>query len=839
MQDRPPPRFLIVGVGASAGGIEALRLFFRDLPPSPEMAFVVVTHLSPDHKSLLAEIVQRFTALPVRVVADGIILRPGTVYVAPERMALRLAGGRIISEEISKSSLRVKTIDHFFTSLAEQQGEYAAGVVLSGLDGDGTMGIKAIKERDGLTLAQTASGASPKYPSMPESAIATGLVDLALPAEEMAGRLVEFVRGMDALKDLSADGASPRAQDVLQHKTDIAAAIHDHLGHDFSGYKDETFTRRVRRRMVFLGLREIGEYVAKLRTDPAETTALFRDLLISVTDFFRDADAFKVLADEVIPAIVKGRDGKSTVRVWVPGCATGEEVFSIAILIREATDKLPNPPQVQIFATDIDERALEIARTGRYPALLLKNVSEDRLRRFFSRDESSYVISRDIRELCVFSPHSVFRDPPFSRVDLVSCRNLLIYLGADMQQQVLPIFHYALRASGFLFLGLSESISHHLDLFEPVDRKNRIFKARGKMQPMPTLPFDLVKRTAFPAGTDKRTSIRHDVEAQLLGRHAPQYVVVNLDGDAIFFSSDTGRYLQPAAGVPSRQLADITRAGIRLEMRGALREAYETRQPVFRQSLALPDGEENIRLFSLQIETLDSNATDGLLLLVLFKDHDTLGKVSTIRHASADGADELSSLELDLRDTRDRLQASIEEYETALEELRSSNEELVSLNEEHQSTNEELEASREEMQSLNEELQTVNGELKLNILELDAVNDDLRHFFESSQVATVFLDSNMTIRNYTPAAADLFRVKASDRGRPLTDLSMRLVFPDLGTVLKAVLTSGEAFKADVKASDGNTTFRIAISCYDKLRGDADGLIVTATDITEFVRPNSS
>ncbi len=838
----PRPRFLIVGVGASAGGVEALKLFFRGMPDAPGMAFVIVTHLSHGHKSSLEEIVQRFTSLPVQPAVHGTILSADAVYVMPEPLFLRIRRGRLEADDTPAAELGAKPIDFFFCSLAEDQGEYAAAIVLSGLDGDGSLGVKAIKERDGLTLAQTSDKSAPKFDSMPQSAIATGLVDLALPAEEMAGRLVEFARGMGALSDMSLDSGVPRAREILKSKEAIAAIIQGQLGHDFSGYKDETFARRVRRRSIFLNLQEVPDYLARLRADPTEVTALFRDLLISVTDFFRDADAFETLANEVVPAIMEGRSIKSTIRVWVPGCATGEEVFSIAILLREALDGVESPPKIQIFATDIDERALEVARAGRYPEPLLRSVSAERLKRFFVKEESAYVVSREIRELCIFSPHSVFRDPPFSRVDLISCRNLLIYLGADMQQQVLPIFHYSLRASGYLFLGLSENVSRHADLFEPVDRKNRIFRACGSLQPMPSLPFALDKKPGYPAFTAKRpglATLRRDAEAQLLERHVPQYVVVSSIGDVVYFSADTGRYLQPAVGAPSRQLVDLARKGLRLEIRSALRSAFETGRPVRRENLSIDAGGDRVQLFTLEIEPFESSISDQALLLVTFQDvgpEQPRGAI-VVRSSSVDKEEAL--LDKELKDTRDKLQGTIEEYETALEELRSSNEELLSLNEEHQSANEELEASREEMQSLNEELQTVNSELKLNISELDAANDDLRHFFESTQTATVLLDSRLRISNFTPAAAELFRIQTSDRGRPLADLSMRLVFPGFEAVLKTILKGEATHQEDVPGKDGSSHYRVVIRPYDKLRGDEAGLVVTVTDITDLARATAA
>ena len=476
--------FPIVGVGASAGGVEALEGFFQGVPPQPGLAFIVVTHLSPDRESLLHEIIARYTDLTVAVAEHDTEVLPNCVYVLPADAIISISAGCLQLRKSSTSRREHEPIDILFSSLAIDRSEYAASVVLSGGDGDGTLGTKAIKERGGLTMAQVADGHGPRHPSMPDSAISTGFVDFALPANEMGAKLAEFAR-MLAEGDAEADG------ERSQERSEICAILRNQVGHDFAGYKPKTFFRRVQRRMQVTQLGSQAAYIDRLKADPKEVAALFRDLLINVTNFFRDGEAFDSLRDTVIPRLFEGRGADDTVRVWVPGCATGEEVFSIAILLREHMDTLVAVPRVQVFATDIDEHALSVARAGRYPEALLDSVSSERRTRFFIPEGGSFVLTKEVRDLCIFSPHSVIRDPPFSRLDLISCRNLLIYFGADIQNLVLPTFHYSMREGGYLFLGLSESIGNFSELFTSVDKKHRIFRSRENVSVAPRLPMTI------------------------------------------------------------------------------------------------------------------------------------------------------------------------------------------------------------------------------------------------------------------------------------------------------------------------------------------------------------
>lgn len=517
-------KFPIVGIGASAGGIPAMEGFFKGMPRDCGMAFVVVTHLSPERESRLHEVVGRYTEMDVIQASDGTPVKPGVVYVMPENTILTIKDAVLLAHRLPPGARERKPVDVFLSELADDQREYAVGIILSGGDSDGTLGTKAIKERGGLTLAQVADGSGPSNPDMPQSAISTGMIDFAIPVEDMGEKLTAFARSFELVTDLTNDQGDHTEAETEQARHAICTILKSHTGHDFSGYKTKTFLRRVKRRMQVKQLNLLSAYIDYLRSEPEEVMDLFRDLLINVTNFFRDADAFKILEDSIVPKLFEGKNATDTVRVWIPGCATGEEVYSIAILLREHMDTLPVVPRVQIFATDIDEQALGVARAGRYPETLLDGVSLERRQKYFLSDGASFVIANAVRELCIFSPHSVIRDPPFSRMDLVSCRNLLIYLGADIQNKVIPTFHYALKPGGYLFLGTSEGLSQHTDLFTTVDKKNRIFQAREHTGPVHRLPMlnGEERYNVFPqAKLEARKNgfpLRQAVEGQVLER---------------------------------------------------------------------------------------------------------------------------------------------------------------------------------------------------------------------------------------------------------------------------------------------------------------------------------
>jgi two-component system CheB/CheR fusion protein len=835
--------FPVVGIGASAGGLRALENFFQSIPPAPGMAFVIITHLAPDRKSLLNEILARHTTLKVEIAQDNQLVERDKVYILPPGAILTIANGRLRLEPTDAIDHQRKPIDIFFSSLAQDQGEYAVGVVLSGSGADGVLGVKAIKEHGGVTLAQAIDATGPGFSGMPDSAIASGLVDFAIPVDAMASKLIENLGSFDAFEALLG---RPRANDdgrvVDAAREAICALLFSQTGHDFSGYKTRTFMRRVQRRMQARQCEAVENYIAYLRENPDEAGLLFRDLLINVTSFFRDKDAFAALEQTVIPRLFEEKGASNWVRVWAPGCATGEEAVSIAILLREHMAKLRVAPRVTIFATEVDEAALNAARAGRYPEALMEGVSPERRQRFFTADAGGYIVAKEVRDLCVFSAHDILRDPPFSRMDLISCRNLLIYFKAQAQAQMFPVFHYALRPHGFLFLGMSESIGRFTDLFAPLDKKHCLFQARDTGLPT-RMPLIASKwRPAsfgihLPRADSARSGsqLRQSVESRVLDQFAPPHVVVNDEGDIVFFSSRTGKWLEASPGAPTRQLLTMARKGLRLELRAALREAIETRRTV-RRNLKVESEDGGAELISLIAEPLSDSIGDRRLFLVLFDEHGRAPGAEEVVAKAADSADGAAAFEGELRETRDRLQSTIEEYETTLDELKSTNEELVSLNEEMQSSNEELESSKEELQSLNEELQTVNHELSDKVEELDRANSDLRNVFVSTQIATVFLDQNLVIRSFTPAASELFSIIPTDAGRPLTDLATKLAYPELQADIRKVLDTGTLMERRVCTSGVEPLFYIArITPYSDTAGKISGVVATFVDISSLTR----
>ncbi|WP_027172699.1 CheR family methyltransferase [Methylobacterium sp. 10] len=833
-------RFPIIGIGASAGGIEAMRAFFNGFPQSFDAAVIVVTHLNPERESLLTEVLARFTALKVESIIDGVLVQPRHVYVMPPGVTLGIQDARLITTPLPPGTRETKPVDIFFTKLALDQGERVVGVILSGGDGDGAIGVKAIREHGGLTLAQVGDEDGPETPDMPFSAMRTGYIDFGLRASEMGARIAESYLGNREPSQSGFDNADSAdatvSEDLL---ADIYAILRRQVGHDFAGYKPSTFLRRLSRRISVSGSAGPQAYLDLLRANSAEVAALFRDLLIGVTKFFRDAAAFDALAALVIPLLFEGRGPDETIRVWVPACSTGEEVYSIAILLREHADTLPNPPRIQIFATDIDERSLTVARLGRYPRAYLDAVSPERIARHFVSEAESVVISKKLRDMCTFSPHSVLRDPPFSRLDLVSCRNLLIYLGLAAQEQVLPILHYALRPSGYLFIGMAENVTRFENLFATVEKKHRIFQARNTIRPvrLPSM-LDPDRTGILAAGEGRRRSgtthatLRQVVEAEILITFSPPHAVVTRSGEAVHYSPRIGDYLEIASGQPTQDLAAMARRGLRLELRTVLSEAIEGNRLAVRDNLeyTLPDG--RIRKLSLIVKPLAMTAEAEPLFLVVFDD--AASPIDpTLRRAQMNGEqnEEIARLERELTDARERMQAIVEEYETSLEELKSSNEEMHSVNEEAQSANEELEASKEEVQSINEELHTVNTELNLKIELMDQMSDDQEALFESTELASVFLDKSLRIRSFTRAAADIFNIVPSDHGRLLSNFSAPFSLVWLPDEAYRVMVERQTSERTIDGLDG-ARYRIRLTATARRGVEVSGVVANFVKLAE-------
>jgi two-component system CheB/CheR fusion protein len=844
-------RLPIVGIGASAGGIEAFRGFFENMPPDSGMGFVVVLHLPVNRKSILRGIISRWTSMEVIEAEDGCALRPNCVYVPPAGVGVVLRKGRLHLQERDLDEPREPSpISTFFDSLASALREDAIGVVLSGTGNDGALGLKAIKARGGLTLAQGSAqgndgGPGPQHDGMPMSAIATGAVDIVAPVEAMPARIIAAQnarRHPDELADQPSertDGPRRAICEVLQRQ----------LGHDFSGYKEKTFLRRVQRRMQVTGAASLEQYASRLKDDRLEVAMLFQDLLIGVTAFFRDADTFEELGRTIVPRLFEGKAPSDTVRVWVPGCATGEEAYSLAMLLRERADALDDgAPKIQVFATDIDDSAIAAARAGTFPASLLQGVSAERLARFFTPgSDGSYTVGKDVRAVCTFSAHSLTRDPPFSRIDMVSCRNLLIYLDTELQDVVIPAFHYSLAPGGLLLLGSSESVSRHEGLFAPVDKARRIYRRlEGPSPPLqlrgatPRQPPSTESRAPTRAGSVRATQARITrAGTRVLERFAPPFVVAAADGEIVQYSARTGRFLEPAAGLPSQNVLDLARPGLRVQLRAALQQAIETGAPVRRDALSVIIPGDGVQTVSLAVEPLPEQEGAPCYLIVFLEEarRPPASKAEPSEagepDAGATAAD--GRLEAELRDTREQLQSVTEEHETAVEELRSANEELHSVNEELQSANEELETSKEEIQSINEELQTVNGELASKVDELDRKNTDLQNLFESTQVATVFLDPYLVIRGFTPAVASIYNLIPSDQGRPLTDIVSRVAYGSLREDVAQVLRTLEPLERRVARDDGRTHYLMRILPYRTPDSAVDGTIVTFVDVTSIVQ----
>jgi two-component system CheB/CheR fusion protein len=763
------PAVPVVGVGASAGGLSALEGLLPAIPADGGLAFVVIQHLDPDHESSLAALLRRLSPIPVSLIENETAVEPNNLYVIPPNASLTIADDRLhLARPLEHRGQRTP-VDGFFQSLAEARGDKAAGVILSGSGSDGTLGLRAIKEHGGLTIAQEGA----EYDGMMRSAVRSGMVDFVLPLDQIPAKLADYFHQLDGRKQQT------ESQEGSDYLAQICAVLRTRTGHDFSGYKDKTVARRVQRRMQVLQIDTVPEFVERLRKEPAEVDTLLQDLLIGVTNFFRDPQAFSALESEVVARLFEGKGPDDTVRVWVPGCSTGEEAYSIAMLLREHVPNGQAAPRLQIFASDIDEPALQVARVGRYPATIARDIPANRLERYFVREDGTYRIASDLRELCLFSAHNLLRDAPFSKLDLISCRNLLIYLTPELQNRLIPLFHYALNEDGHLFLGSSENLTRHSRLFATVDKPHRIFRRRAQIERrLPEFPLTTSEGMRRRLPPVQRVAVGPEplqslAERQLLDRYSPAYVIINAEGDVLQGSSRTGKYLELSPGVPRIDIFSMARQGLRPDLRAGMHKAIASGEVVVQRNV-LVGTNGGRQLIDLTIQPLRSSATHDPLYMVVFQDIGGI-KAQQDPEAPHDNGDlenaNLRQIEMELRATRERLQTTTEELESANEELKSGNEELSSMNEELQSANEELETSKEELQSINEELQTVNAELNARVEELSRANSDIANLLESTQIATVFLDRNLNVKNFTPAAKDVYRLVESDTGRPCAPAS--------------------------------------------------------------------
>jgi two-component system, chemotaxis family, CheB/CheR fusion protein len=819
--------FPIVGMGASAGGLEAFEKFFNHMPADSGMAFVLVTHLDPGHSSMMTELVGRFTPMPVAEVTDDMPVEANRVYVIPPNRHLAIDHGILkLCAQSEHRGLRLP-IDIFFRSLAADQGERAVAIILSGSGSDGTLGLQAIHAAGGLSLAQDPATAG--YDGMPQSAINTGLVDLVLPPEQMPAQLLIYVKQFSSGKR-SRTGLAGKADSRSLQK--ILFLLRQHTGHDFSLYKSSTILRRIERRMHLHDIRVHQVYMRYLEEHPEESQRLFKEFLILVTNFFRDTEAFSVIKDKCVPQLLDKRPEHQPLRVWVPGCGTGEEAYSLAMVLQESLDEHRRTDKINIFATDLDTEAIATARAGLYPHSIAMDVSPERLQRFFVEEESGYRIKNHLRESVVFAVHDLIKDPPFTRLDLLSCRNLLIYLEGELQHKLLPLFHYSLNPGGVLFLGPAETIGQFTDLFTVLDRKWKLYQRRDATAAKQQVNFAGITRihqpfAPTPALALHKVSIAELAQKTLLDQLTPPSVLVNEKGDIIYLHGRTGAFLEPAPGTARMNILEMAREGCASELRAALHQAVTQKKDILRHHLKVKTN-GGLADFHLKIKALSEPTGLEGMFLVAFEEL-TSPVRSKARRTSKSSQDAIA-LEQELKLVKEDLQATIEEFQAASEELKSANEELQSTNEELQSTNEEMETSKEEIQSINEELLTVNAELQAKVDQLVKTESDIQNLMNSTEIATIFLDLRLCLTRYTPAATRIFNLIPSDIGRPISHLAPNLEYQQLVADAQAVLDTLAPEKLEVSTPDRNW-FQVRIIPYRTGENRIDGVVITCADIT--------
>ena len=830
---KAPLSFPIVGIGASAGGLEALDEFLKHLPPDSPLALVVIQHLAPTQPGMMVELLQRSTQRKVLQATDRQAVKPGHVYVIPPGMDLSILRGRLFLFSPSEPHGRRLPIDFFFHSLAQDRAALAIGMIFSGMGSDGLRGSKAIKEKGGIILAQ--DPASARYDGMPGSVVREGLADLVGAPAKLAEDLIRLLAGR-LKRPLPEPFMSDQERSSFER---ICILLRTRTGHDFSLYKKSTIYRRIERRMGIHAIDSISAYVRFLEGNPPESDLLFKELLIGVTSFFRDPESWKQLAEEVMPALIASHPEGGALRAWVPGCSTGEEACSLAITFMEVLDKLPQraPVTLQIFATDLDRDAVEKGRQGFYSPAAMSGLSDERRSAWFTREENGFRLRKEIRDMLVFATQDVIQDPPFIRLDLLLCRNLLIYLSSDLQKRVLPLFHYSLNPNGCLFLGSAESIGAFTDLFVPLPGKARLFQRKMNSQTPGFAPFPItppLPRESIREATVPKTSVNLQSLADqvLLQRFAPPAVLSSEAGDILYISGKTGKYLEPAMGKANWNLFAMAREGLRIELGIAFRKALGQPDPVIVRGLRV-ESNGGAQLVDLTIQALQApEALKGTVMTVFSDQH-----AAPPAKSSKAGKDlpsklaRLEELEAELKASMEELQSNREEMQTSQEELKATNEELQSTNEELQSTNEELTTSKEELQSLNEELQTVNAEQQSKVEELSATNNDMKNLLDATDIATLFLDEQLHVRRFTKGATRIFKLIQSDVGRPITDIVSNLDYPDLEGDAHEVLRTLVFCEKEVSAQQGGAWFSTRILPYRTIQNAIGGVVVTFTEIT--------
>lgn len=817
-------RFPIVGIGASAGGLEALEEFFSKMPVDSGMAFVVIQHLDPTHVGIMPELLQRITKMKVMQATDRLIVKPNNVYVIPPNKSLSLLHGALhLFDPVESRGLRLP-IDIFFRSLADDQQENSIGIILSGMGSDGSLGLKAIKEKNGMVLVQTPSTA--KFDGMPTSASESVLADIIAPANELPAKL------MASLKYVPLVNSDSNTDIIKNYLEKIIILLREHTGHDFSLYKKNTLIRRVDRRKSVHQIETLKNYVHYLQENPTEVGILFKELLIGVTSFFRDPAVWEMLKEKVLPEFLNELPEGREIRVWVPGCSTGEEAYSLAIVFKETLAKMKTRKNqtLQIFATDIDNDAIDKARKGFFNKNITADVPPELIDRYFNVENNGYRVASSIREMIIFAPQNVIKDPPFTKVDIISCRNMLIYMEPELQKKVIALFQYSLNPQGLMILGTSETLWGYRDGFKVQDIKLKIFKrtAVNATSGAVELPGALLR---YKSETESKVpvvieNIQTLADQVLLQKFSPASVVINEKGDIIYITGRTGKYLEPAAGKANLNIYAMAREGLREILPGALRKASQNYDPIKFADIKIGSDSDS-HFVNLTVQRLEAPVPLRGLIMIVF--HDLPG-TALPKSEKKKTSGRTKEKDKELQRCYEELRTAREEMQTSQEELRSANEELQSTNEELQSTNEELTTSKEEMQSLNEELQTVNIELQSKVNNYIHVNDDLNNLLNSTEIATLFIDKEFNIRRFTNQVKNIIKIREADIGRPYTDLVTNLKYPEIDKHTREVVKSLVPIETAITTNDGRW-FNVRIMPYRTLDDRIDGLVITFNDIT--------
>ena len=826
-------KFPIVALGASAGGLEALEQFLTKVPDNSGMAYIVIQHLDPTQKGMLPELLQRVSRMKVVQVKDRIPIKINTVYVIPPNTSMSILNGHLhLFDPIEMRGMRMP-IDFFFRSLAEDMKELSIGVILSGMGSDGSIGLRSIKEKGGIVMVQDPRDA--KFDSMPHSAIESVLVDVVAPASELPVKIIDFFKNIPAIR--SDIGIEIKDKSSLEK---IIILLRTFTGNDFSLYKKNTLYRRIERRMIVHKIEKIVSYVHFLQGNPKEVDILFKELLIGVTNFFRDPEVWDKLEETVFPNLFAKLPQESILRAWIPGCSTGEEAYSLAIIFKEALEKskMHSGFSLQIFATDLDSDAIEIARKGLFPLNISTDISEDRLKRFFIASDEGYRIKTEIREMVIFAQHNIILHPPFTKIDIISCRNLLIYMDPELQKKLIGLFYYCLTSEGVMVLGSSETLGNQSHLFTTLDSKLKIYRhsLTSRSPELSDFPSSFTRsKPSFPVKQETEISsanIQSLADELLLTYYSPSGVLVNESGDIIYIHGHTGKYIEPAAGKANLNIFAMLRDGIRNEFHSAFRRAVAKKETVVLHNIKVGTN-GGTQTINIEIRWIDKPEVLFGSILIVFTELKEIHEIATLPENKSKGGKNIKQKELEdeVQRLHDEMQNNHEEIQTSQEELRSTNEELQSTNEELQSTNEELTTSKEEMQSLNEELQTVNAELQSKVDEYSRINNDMKNLLNSTEIATLFLDKELNIRRYTDQTTKIIKLIKSDIGRPFTDQVSELIYPGMADDANEVLRTLVFTQKEVPANNGRW-FLIRIMPYRTFDDRIDGIVITFINITD-------